>query len=76
LPLVQSFVSAQQISRTAGLEDDLVEGEPVWPLIFYCLPCGDVNEALQATKQGGYRAKLYLTLQQLHIREFNNSFTL
>jgi hypothetical protein len=29
LPLVQSFVSAQQISRTAGLQDDLVEGEPV-----------------------------------------------
>jgi nuclear pore complex protein Nup93 len=61
LPLVQSLVSAQQISRTAGLRDDSVEREPVWPLIFYCLPCGDVNEALKATKQAGYRAKLYIS---------------
>lgn len=54
LPLVRSFVSARQISRTTGLEDGLVEGEPVWPLIFYCLRCGDVNAALQAAKQAGY----------------------
>ena len=53
LPLVRSFVSARQISRTTGLKDGLVEGEPVWPLIFYCLRCGDVNAALQATKQAG-----------------------
>lgn len=53
LPLVRSFVSARQISRTTGLEDGSVEGEPVWPLIFYCLRCGDVNAALQAAKQAG-----------------------
>ena len=57
LPLVRSFVSARQISRTTGLEDGSVEGEPVWPLIFYCLRCGDVNAALQAAKQAGYFEK-------------------
>lgn len=54
LPLVRSFVSARQIARTTGLEDGFVEGEPVWPLIFYCLRCGDVGAALQASKQAGY----------------------
>lgn len=53
LPLVRSFVSARQISRTTGLEDGFVDGEPVWPLIFYCLRCGDINAALQASKQAG-----------------------
>lgn len=52
-PLVRSFVSARQIARTTGLEDGLVEGEPVWPLIFYCLRCGDVDAALQAAKKAG-----------------------
>ena len=53
-PLVRSFVSARQISRTTGLEDGFVDGEPVWPLIYYCLRCGDVSAALQASKQAGY----------------------
>jgi len=52
-PLVRSFVTARQIARTTGLEDGLVEGEPVWPLIFYCLRCGDVHAALQAAKLAG-----------------------
>ena len=30
----------------AGLEDGLVEGQPVWPFIYYCIRCGDLNAAL------------------------------
>lgn len=52
-PLVRSFVTTRQIARTTGLEDGFVEGEPVWPLIFYCLRCGDIAAALHAAKQAG-----------------------
>lgn len=30
----------------AGLEDGLVEGQPVWPFIYYCIRCGDLTAAL------------------------------
>ena len=28
-------------------------GVPVWPLIFYCLRCGDVSAAIQAADEAG-----------------------
>lgn len=27
-------------------QDGSVEGQPVWPLVFYCLRCGDLESAL------------------------------
>jgi hypothetical protein len=30
-----------------------VLGVPVWPLIFYCLRCGDVSAAIQAADEAG-----------------------
>ena len=31
----------------------LILGVPVWPLIFYCLRCGDVSAAIQAADEAG-----------------------
>ena len=36
-------------AQVLGLDDGLVEGVPIWPMIFYCLRCGDVSAALQAS---------------------------
>lgn len=36
-----------------GLEDGLVDGVPVWPMIFYCLRCGDLQASIQSASQAG-----------------------
>uniref|UniRef100_A0A1L8DX32 Nuclear pore protein n=1 Tax=Nyssomyia neivai TaxID=330878 RepID=A0A1L8DX32_9DIPT len=30
-----------------GLQDGRIDGKPIWPLIFYCLRCGDIQAALK-----------------------------
>ena len=44
----QAFLNVRFASGNipAGLEDGLVEGQPVWPFIYYCIRCGDLNAAL------------------------------
>ena len=44
--LVQSFLKLKIQQNTTGFEDGLVNGIPVWPLVYYCLRCGD-NDATQ-----------------------------
>jgi len=51
--LVRSFLNVKISPHTPGLEDGLVDGVPVWPLIFYCLRCGDVSAAIQAADEAG-----------------------
>ncbi|XP_076352512.1 nuclear pore complex protein Nup93-like [Tachypleus tridentatus] len=48
--LVRSFLNIRIPTNTQGLEDGLVEGHPVWPVIYYCIRCGDLNAALRAVK--------------------------
>ena len=36
-----------------GLEDGLVDGAPVWAMIYYSLRAGDAAAALQAAEQAG-----------------------
>ena len=31
-------------------QDGEIDGTPLWPLIYYCLRCGDARAALQAVK--------------------------
>ena len=54
--LVRSFLNLKLPSSAPGLDDGLVEGVPVWPMVFYCLRCGDVSAALQAATLAGPRA--------------------
>jgi nuclear pore complex protein Nup93 len=36
-----------------GLEDGLIDGVPVWGMIYYCLRSGDISAAFQAATQAG-----------------------
>ncbi len=47
LLLCRSFLNVRVPGSTPGLDDGLVEGVPVWALIFYCLRCGDLEAAAQ-----------------------------
>ena len=49
--LVQSFLKIKVVSSSSGFEDGLVNGVPVWPLIYFCLRCGDI-EATQSAAEG------------------------
>ena len=40
-------------SGAPGLEDGLVDGAPVWAMIYYSLRAGDAAAALQAAEQAG-----------------------
>lgn len=52
--LVKSFLNIRQIGRNPALVDGLVEGQPIWAMVFYCLRCGDVEDALNAVMKAGY----------------------
>ena len=60
--LVRSFLNLKLSSSAPGLDDGLVEGVPVWPMIFYCLRCGDVSAALQAATAAGAPLQETITL--------------
>ena len=54
--LVKSFLNVKIPAggaNQAGLEDGLVDGVPVWAMIYYSLRAGDVAAALQAAEQAG-----------------------
>lgn len=53
-PLVKGFVGLRfQGQSMLGLTDGLVEGRPLWPMVFYCLRSGDLEAALHCIKQAG-----------------------
>jgi nuclear pore complex protein Nup93 len=52
-PLVRSFVAVRVPPGMTGLEDGTVEDQPFWPLVYYCLRCGDMAAALYCAKQAG-----------------------
>ena len=35
------------------MEDGIVDGVPIWPLIYYCLRSGDISAAVQAASEAG-----------------------
>ncbi|EDO41551.1 predicted protein [Nematostella vectensis] len=47
-PLVKSFLKIKLPHGAQGLEDGDLDGTPIWPLIYYCMRCGDPDSALQA----------------------------
>ncbi|XP_063234645.1 nuclear pore complex protein Nup93-like isoform X2 [Bacillus rossius redtenbacheri] len=61
-PLVLGFVRVHVPSSVLGLEDGLVDGLPVWPVVFYCLRCGDVEAALFAARQAGPALEEFSTI--------------
>ncbi len=51
--LIRSFLNVKISPHSPGLEDGLVDGVPVWPLIYYCLRAGDVSAAIKAASETG-----------------------
>uniref|UniRef100_A0A1A9WVB1 Nuclear pore protein n=1 Tax=Glossina brevipalpis TaxID=37001 RepID=A0A1A9WVB1_9MUSC len=51
--LVSTFVGLTfNKSNCFGLHDS-IEGKPLWPMVYYCLRCGDVQSALRCVQMGG-----------------------
>lgn len=50
LNLVKSYLKIKLSPSTPGLEDGRVGGIPVWPLIYFCLRCGDADATWQAAE--------------------------
>ncbi|KAK3744462.1 hypothetical protein QZH41_012886 [Actinostola sp. cb2023] len=48
LNLIKSFLKVKLSHAFQGLEDGDIDGTPVWPLIYYCMRCGDPEAAMQA----------------------------
>nr|CAD7462914.1 unnamed protein product [Timema tahoe] len=63
-PLVRSFVNIRVPQGLAGLEDETVDDQPVWALIYYCLRCGDIKAALQCVQRASPQVKEFSTILQ------------
>lgn len=51
--LVRSFVKIGNLSEYLGMEQVFVDGLPFWPVIYYCLRCGDLDAAAHCVEQIG-----------------------
>lgn len=52
--LVQSFLNVRLSSPSQALEDIYLDGNPVWPIIYYCIRCGDFTAAIYAANAAGH----------------------
>jgi len=48
--LVQSYLKIKMQKNMIGYEDGMINGVPVWPLLFYCLRCGSIDATEQAAE--------------------------
>lgn len=53
-PLVKSFVGVRFQGEYVGLVDGEIEGRPLWPMVFYCLRCGDFSAAAYCLKKSTF----------------------
>ncbi|KAK7873073.1 hypothetical protein R5R35_000357 [Gryllus longicercus] len=53
LPLVICYAKLQQVSVVPGLEEVTVDGQPLWPVVYFCLRSGEPGAALTAASQAG-----------------------
>jgi len=48
--VVQSYLKLKMQPFSSTFEDGTVGGVPVWPLLYYCLRCGDAEATMQAAE--------------------------
>lgn len=66
--LVSSFVGlnfSNQSGNIIGLQDGLIEGKPLWPMVYYSLRCGNLQSALKCLQQTGYLLFIFLKKPRL-----------
>ncbi len=53
--LVKAYLKIRRIPSAVNkkLEDGEVDGVPVWALVFYCLRCGDLADAVSVLTEAG-----------------------
>lgn len=54
--LVRSFVSLRFHGDYLGLQDGLIDDRPLWPMIYFCIRCGDLKAALQCIQKADVMA--------------------
>ena len=54
----QYIVSFLIFFSFSGLDGN-VDGKPLWPMVYYCLRCGDIQSALKCMECAGYK-KFYI----------------
>ncbi|XP_042895519.1 nuclear pore complex protein Nup93 [Parasteatoda tepidariorum] len=57
---IRSFLKMKIPIPPAGLEDGLIEGNPVWAVLYYCLRCGKIDAAIDAARNAGDCLKDFL----------------
>lgn len=62
--LVRSFLNLRQANSIPGLEDGSVAGQPLWALVFYCMRCGNLQDALSALRNAQSCAEFAACLQE------------
>lgn len=45
----------QSGSFVIGLQDGFVDGRPLWPMVYYCLRCGDIGSAIKCLQGTEHR---------------------
>lgn len=61
--LVRSFLNVKLPTIPPGLEDNVIEGHPVWAMLYYCIRCGDLEAAMQVVRNS-----------QSHLQDFTRFF--
>lgn len=57
--LVKSFVGIRFQGEYAGFVDGQIEGRPLWPMVYYCIRCGDITAALHCLRNASYVFKIF-----------------
>lgn len=52
--LVRSYVGLRLPGGCLGLQDGQIDEKPLWPMVYYCLRCGDYSAALHCLQKAGY----------------------
>ncbi|XP_046568513.1 nuclear pore complex protein Nup93-like [Haliotis rubra] len=55
LNLVKSYLKVRPPVTVRGSEEGLMDGLPVWALIYYCLRCGDLKAAQQVVEKASHQ---------------------
>ncbi|XP_066153921.1 nuclear pore complex protein Nup93 [Euwallacea fornicatus] len=50
-PLVKSFVGLRFQGEYLGLRDGMIDDQPLWPMVYYCLRSGDISAAIHCLKK-------------------------
>lgn len=49
--LVKSFIAIRFQGDYVGFVDGQIEGRALWPMVYYCLRCGDLSAAVYCLKK-------------------------